>query len=114
MPCMPTFPEPLLRDFVSRLERDAAAMEHWLGGPSAVSLRKVAAELTAMLDNPVHRWITVKEAAIIMKKSEETIRRWCRLGTAPFEFRQDQKSDEYAIWLASVPASSPVLTTTAA
>lgn len=108
MTAIPVFPEPILRDFVSRLEKEAATVEKWSGPGGALVLRKVAGELQALLDNPVHRWLTVRETAQLLHKSEETIRRWCRLGTAPFQFRQDEDSGEYQIWMASVPNDTPV------
>ena len=92
------FPKSLLERFVATLHEHTAIMARWRGDDDVAPLRQVASELQALLDNPVHVWVSTAEAARIHRKSEETIRRWCREGRAPFRFCK-REDGQYEIWL---------------
>lgn len=111
MPAVHSLPEPLIRSYVAGLARDADAVERWQGLACGAALRKVIADLVGMLENPIYRWITPDETAVIMRCSAETIRRHCRDQTATFLFQQDEKSGRYNIWLPSIPEAGADLST---
>jgi len=91
-------PKALLESYVATLHEQSEVLAHWHGEECARPLRRFASELQALLDNPVHIWVSVAEAARIRGKSEETIRRWCRQGRAPFRCHK-REDGQYEIWL---------------
>ena len=93
-----TIPTLLLEQFITELEQAATATEKWLATDASFVLRKVSRELRGLLSNPIHQWVSVADAARLLQRSEETIRRWCRTGATDFTFRNDAQG-RYWIWL---------------
>lgn len=96
-----TLPKLLIVQFLQQLEADACAMERWEAESAYRTLRSVSRALRDLLEHPAHCWVSVADAARILRRSEETIRRWCRSGTAPFRYERDDQG-HYMIWLADL------------
>ena len=91
-------PRALLESFIAMLQHDSEAMARWHDEADAAPLRRVAAALQSLLEDPANVWASVADCARLLDKSEETIRRWCRNGTAPFRFHK-REDGQYEIWL---------------
>lgn len=74
----------------------------------ASPIEAVAGELRALIDNPANRWVHIPEAVQKLRKSEETLRRYCRTNTAPFTWKRDgdEENGRYVIWLPSLPETN--------
>ena len=95
-------PASLIYELVSELNWGAEAARRWGGDQAGLTLARVSDYLRAVLENPLHCWVTTSEAARVLGKSEETIRRWCRQNTTLFRFRRDELSGRYEVWLADL------------
>ena len=95
-------PASLIYELANELSSGAQVARRWGGDHAGVTLSLVSNYLRAVLDNPVHCWVSTAEAARALGKSEETIRRWCRQNTSPFRFRRDEQSGRYEVWLADI------------
>ncbi len=100
-------PDAPFRQLIDRValahpEQFPGAVERWQGQAAATPLQHVVAQIRAVLNDPVHQWVSIREAGRILGKSEETIRRWCRQDRGEFRFRQIEQSGRYEIWLADL------------
>jgi hypothetical protein len=91
-------PRSLLESFIDSLSRDAETVSRRRGEAEAMPLRSIIHDLRNLVDDPQNIWVGVTDASRRLRKSEETIRRWCRQGTAPFRFHKTS-TGEYEIWL---------------
>lgn len=96
--CEDAIPKSLVRQFIDGVRQDLACAGRWLDPTHLLPAEKIVASLQTMLEDPVHRWVDVADAARLIGKSQETVRRQCRTDTAPFRFVKEA-SGRYAIWL---------------
>jgi len=96
-----TIPKSLLEQLLSELEQAATIAAQWQGPAAAAPLFRLVGHIRAVLENPVHQWISTKDAARILGKSEETVRRRCRANTTDFRFRR-LENGRYEVWLADL------------
>lgn len=99
-----TIPTSIIMSLVEKLEAQADSDERYHGADCARPIKEVARDLRARITGATCQWVNTSDAARIKGVSEESIRRWCRDGTADFEFTKE--NGKYWIWLPDLKAAA--------
>lgn len=85
-------------------DAQAAQVERYCGADCARTMKEMSREMRARITGAACRWVNTSDAARIRGVSEETIRRYCRTGSADFRFTQED--GKYLIWLQDLKVAA--------